>query len=386
MKGFGTDEKTLVALMAKKDPIQMETIRAQYDQRMLRNLVADLEKETSGYFEKGLVEIARGPLVSDCYNMEAMKGIGTKDIVLDDVLIGSSNADIVAMKEKYRQLFRRTLEADVKSLLSAGTGKTYMIVMSGGNDLTPSIIGVAPKVALSDKYQGPGLGQYLSLSALQKSFLGPFKCLDLSSMSTLPKSLTNLTGRVSGPLATLLAFATPAGAAPVPGAIPDPQVDWKERILDILKGDLIGLTTLAVPAIVVVSCGWLATKLLEGRRRGMSALSMLVSGAIFVTMRSPQHSSDDDQVRLTQAAVVLAYNFFMVAYCRLVVKKDDWSMGWTASAVGAAVLGTWVLMSIPSVSTYWKELMGLSSAYALDIGLPLSFAACEVVASLAGQN
>jgi annexin A7/11 len=131
MKGFGTDEKALIAAMAKKDPLQMETVRTQYDQRLMRNLITDLEKETSGYFEKGLVEIARGPLVSDCYNlMEAMKGMGTKEVILDDVLIGRSNADINAIKEKYQQLFHRTLEADLKSDLSAGTEQMYMMIIA----------------------------------------------------------------------------------------------------------------------------------------------------------------------------------------------------------------------------------------------------------------
>jgi len=131
MKGFGTDEKVLIQTLSKKDPLQMETIRSQYDQRLVRNLVTDLEKETSGYFEKGLVQIARGPLVSDCYNlMEAMKGMGTKEVVLDDILIGRSNADINAIKEKYQQLFKRTLEADLKGDLSAGTEQMYMMIIA----------------------------------------------------------------------------------------------------------------------------------------------------------------------------------------------------------------------------------------------------------------
>jgi annexin A7/11 len=131
MKGFGTDEKVLIATMAKKDPLQMETIRTQYDQRLMRNLITDLEKETSGYFEKGLVEIARGPLVSDCYNlMDAMKGLGTKEVILDDILIGRSNADINAIKQKYQELFHRTLEVDLKSDLSAATEQMYMMIIA----------------------------------------------------------------------------------------------------------------------------------------------------------------------------------------------------------------------------------------------------------------
>jgi len=131
MKGFGTDEKALIAVLAKKDPLQMETIRTQYDQRMMRNMTGDLEKETSGYFAKGLVELSRGPLVSDCWNIkEATRGMGTKEVVLDDILIGRSNADMNAIKEKYQQLFKTTLEADLKADLSAATEQMYMMIIA----------------------------------------------------------------------------------------------------------------------------------------------------------------------------------------------------------------------------------------------------------------
>ncbi|KAF2846685.1 Annexin [Plenodomus tracheiphilus IPT5] len=132
MKGFGTDEKALIATLAKKDPIQINTIRTQFDQRLMRSMVGDLQKETSGYFEKGLVEIARGPLDSDCYNlMESMKGMGTKEAIIDDVLIGRSNADINAIKQRYQQLFKRTLEADLRGDLSAGTEQMYLMIAAG---------------------------------------------------------------------------------------------------------------------------------------------------------------------------------------------------------------------------------------------------------------
>ncbi|EUC27310.1 hypothetical protein COCCADRAFT_112037 [Bipolaris zeicola 26-R-13] len=131
MKGFGTDEKALISILAKKDPIQIGTIRAQYEQRLMRNLVQDLQKETSGYFSRGLVEIARGPLVSDCYNlMEAMKGLGTKEVILDDILVGRSNADINIIKQKYQELFQRSLQKDLQGDLSAGTEQMYDMIIS----------------------------------------------------------------------------------------------------------------------------------------------------------------------------------------------------------------------------------------------------------------
>lgn len=158
MKGFGTDEKALIAALAKKDPMQINTIRTQYDQRLMRNMVNDLEKETSGYFEKGLVEIARGPLVADCYNlMEAMKGMGTKEVVLDDVLIGRSNADITAIKDKYQQLFKKSLEADLRGDLSAGTEQMYTMIVAGRrNEDSHPVIPQEIEQAVTDLQAGMG--------------------------------------------------------------------------------------------------------------------------------------------------------------------------------------------------------------------------------------
>jgi annexin A7/11 len=131
MKGFGTDEKLLIATLAKKDPMQINTIRAQYDQRLMRNMVQDFEKETSGYFARGLAEIGRGPLMSDCNNLfEAMKGLGTKEIILDDILIGRSNADINAIKQQYQVLYQRPLQRDLQGDLSAGTEQMYDMIIS----------------------------------------------------------------------------------------------------------------------------------------------------------------------------------------------------------------------------------------------------------------
>lgn len=131
MKGFGTDEKALIAVLSKKDPIQINTIRTQYDQRLMRNMVNDLEKETSSYFKEGLVEISRGPLLADCHNLfNAMKGMGTKEAILDDILIARSNADMNAIKTQYQTLFKRSLETDLRADLSAATEQMYMMIVA----------------------------------------------------------------------------------------------------------------------------------------------------------------------------------------------------------------------------------------------------------------
>ncbi|PTB67049.1 Annexin [Trichoderma citrinoviride] len=140
MKGFGTDEKALVNVLARKDPLQIEVIRTTYQRRHKRNLVADIESETRSWFEYGLVQLARGPLLSDIHNLyKAMSGPGTKEIVMNDILLSRSNADLKAIKSAYQQTFRRSLESDVKGELSLKTERHFLIVLNANRaeDLAP---------------------------------------------------------------------------------------------------------------------------------------------------------------------------------------------------------------------------------------------------------
>ncbi|KAI1083137.1 Annexin [Whalleya microplaca] len=130
MKGFGTDEKTLIRVLSTKDPLQIEAIKSTYFRMFSRTLEKDIISETRGWFETGLVALVRGPLQHDVHLLNsAMDGPGTKEKVLNDVLLGRSNADMQAIKGAYRQTFHRSLEADVKGDLSMKTERHFMIVL-----------------------------------------------------------------------------------------------------------------------------------------------------------------------------------------------------------------------------------------------------------------
>lgn len=131
MKGFGTDEKALIRALADKDPLQVENIRAAFERTFSRKLVNDIKSECSGWLEDGLAQMARGPLLADVHNLhEAMSGPGTKELVLNDILLGRSNADIKAIKSAYHRTFRDKLEEVVKGDLSMKTERHFMIVLA----------------------------------------------------------------------------------------------------------------------------------------------------------------------------------------------------------------------------------------------------------------
>lgn len=131
MKGFGTDEKMLIAILADKDPLQINLIRQSYNYRHKRNLEADIKSETSKYFEEGLCALVRGPLLQDCHILyTAMKGLGTKESDLNDVLLSRSNADIRAIKATYQTTYGRSLESDLKGDLSMKTERHFLMVVA----------------------------------------------------------------------------------------------------------------------------------------------------------------------------------------------------------------------------------------------------------------
>lgn len=140
MKGFGTDEQALIRTLSRLDPLQVALLRTTYQQRHGRNLESDIGSETSGYFKEGLLAIVRGPLAQDVHNLnKALAGAGTKESVLDDVLLARSNADMQAIKAAYAARYGRPLERDVRDDLSLKTERLFAMVLAATRqeDATP---------------------------------------------------------------------------------------------------------------------------------------------------------------------------------------------------------------------------------------------------------
>ena len=131
MKGVGTNEGALIGVLARMSVMEIPVIKQTFHQRHHRSLESDVEKEVSGHFELCLLSILRGPLQQDVYCLHhALKGAGTNEDLLNDVLIGRSNADMRAIKEAYQHTYHRSLEADVRGDLSAKTERMFMMLLA----------------------------------------------------------------------------------------------------------------------------------------------------------------------------------------------------------------------------------------------------------------
>lgn len=131
MKGFGTDEKTLIQVLAPMGPLEINSVKDAFKRGHNRDLMKDVHSETSSYFREGLEAIIRGPLEQDCHVLrEGLSGIGTKEDQLNEVLLGRSNADINAIKRHYQMIYKRSLESDLKSDLSGKTERLFDMVVA----------------------------------------------------------------------------------------------------------------------------------------------------------------------------------------------------------------------------------------------------------------
>jgi len=132
MKGFGTNEKKLIATLATiPDPPHVLKLRHTYDDRFRRNLISDLESETSGYFRDGIVAYCRGPLLQDAAQVDrAIRGLGTKESLLNDVVLGRSNADLRAIKACYQAVYRKDMAKEIRDDLSLKTERLFDYVIA----------------------------------------------------------------------------------------------------------------------------------------------------------------------------------------------------------------------------------------------------------------
>ncbi|KAF7586512.1 hypothetical protein BBP40_008772 [Aspergillus hancockii] len=130
MKGWGTNEDTLISVLTRPDPLQIALIRQTYTEKIGRNLEKDIKSETSGSFEQVLVSLVLGPLGSDVtWLRESLAGIGTNEKAITDVLIGRSNADLKAIKAAYADKYQRSLVDDIKSDLSGKTERFFVMLL-----------------------------------------------------------------------------------------------------------------------------------------------------------------------------------------------------------------------------------------------------------------
>jgi len=134
MKGWGSDDKALLSILSSHSAAQRLQMGLFYKTMYGRDLREDLKSETSGHFEDAIKRMMYDSPHFEAYSLrKAMKGLGSDDAALIEIVCTKSNAEIKEMKRAYEEMFdRRDLEKDIVSE-TGGRFKRLLVSCIQGN-------------------------------------------------------------------------------------------------------------------------------------------------------------------------------------------------------------------------------------------------------------
>ncbi|KAM7535600.1 hypothetical protein Aperf_G00000097475 [Anoplocephala perfoliata] len=135
MKGLGTDEKKIINVLANRSVRQRKEIANRYSALYGRNLAKDLKSELTGNFEDiVLASLQEVPELKASALRKAMKGAGTDENVLVQVISVASNQEIQQIKQAYKDLFDKDLVRDITGETSGDFQRILVAILQAQRD------------------------------------------------------------------------------------------------------------------------------------------------------------------------------------------------------------------------------------------------------------
>ncbi|KAL8174079.1 UNVERIFIED_CONTAM: Annexin A4 [Gekko kuhli] len=135
MKGLGTDEDAIIEVLTKRNLAQRQQIAVAYKSSIGRDLIADLKSELSGNFERAIVALMTPITLYDVQELKnAMKGAGTDEGCLIEILASRKNDEIRRINETYKHQYGTHLEKDIVSDTSSMLRRVLVSLATGNRD------------------------------------------------------------------------------------------------------------------------------------------------------------------------------------------------------------------------------------------------------------
>ncbi|KAK9980842.1 hypothetical protein ABG768_000426 [Culter alburnus] len=129
MKGLGTDEDAILQLLTARSNAQRQEIKAAFKTLYGKDLVDNLKSELGGKFESLIVALMTPPIMFEVTCLrDAIKGAGTDEKVLIEILASRSANEINEIKSLYKREHNDDLEEDVTGD-TAGHFKRMLVVL-----------------------------------------------------------------------------------------------------------------------------------------------------------------------------------------------------------------------------------------------------------------
>lgn len=135
MKGFGTNEKSLINVLCRRTNYQRLEISKAFQTAYGRDLIDDIKTETSGNFQKLLVALLTPTI--EFYAQELFDAIASKgsdESALIEVLCTKTNYEINLIKATYQRIYGKSLEGELRSDTSGSFKRLMTSLSCSGRD------------------------------------------------------------------------------------------------------------------------------------------------------------------------------------------------------------------------------------------------------------
>ena len=127
--GWGTDEKAIINVIVNRNAAQRAEIRRVYKACFGKDLIKRLKEDTSGNFKDIICAMFMTPAEYDAYCLyKAMKGLGTKEGVLIEIIGTRSCQQLQEIKDIFEKEYKNSLENWIKGDTS-GNFKLLLIAL-----------------------------------------------------------------------------------------------------------------------------------------------------------------------------------------------------------------------------------------------------------------
>lgn len=116
IKAKGVDEVTIIETLVRRSNAQRQQIKAAYQQTNGKPLDVALKAALKGELEEVVLALLMTPAQYDSFLLRsAMKGLGTDEDTLVEILASRTNKEIQDIKQVFKQDYKKDLEAEIKS-------------------------------------------------------------------------------------------------------------------------------------------------------------------------------------------------------------------------------------------------------------------------------